>query len=207
MPDRTTPGDMADSDVLRFGRVRWRRRQVAQVVGGAATAGLLAAVILSGIGSGGRSSARGPALAPRSRCTEKATLSSAGGQLSACVNYEFAHGRIDVSSVAASFRAASSYPNPYFSFIFWNPGTKHVDFRFATPEVPNNFTVSYATRLISLARLPLARKIRTGDVLRVSLHAVNTRAAARYLVASVSVTLNPNGLQCPNPDTVGRPSC
>ena len=112
-----------------------------------------------------------------------------------------------MSSVAASFRAPSSYPNPYFSFTFWNPGTKETEFQFATPEFENNFTFSHSTRLIRLARQPLSRRVPSGDVLRVSLHAVNTRLASLYLVASVSLTLNKNGLKCPNPDSIGKPNC
>jgi len=202
---RLYKGDVV-RDVLGLGGFGWRRRRVAQVVGGAAAAGLIAAVVLPVIG-GGRSIARAPASPSWGRCTEKAMLSSAGGQISACVNYRYSQGRIDVSSVAASFRAASSYPNPYFSFTFWNPGTKDVDFRFTTPEFENNFTVSHSTRLISLARQPLARRMPRGDVFRVSLHAVNTRAGSVYPVASVSLTLNLNGLKCPNPDSIGPPAC
>src|SRR5215467_7414513 len=216
MPDPTMAGEMAEayadtavralvSDMLDS-RERYRAAAEAAFFGAVAAA-LIAMMVLPGCSSGGGSSQHALRSTSWGRCTERAMLSSASGHIGACVDYQYKQGHIDVSSVAASFRSSSSYPNPYFSFTFLNPDTKEVDFQFVTPEVPNNFTFSHSTRLINLARHPRARKVPSGDVLRVSLHAVNTRKASVYEVVSVSLTLNKKGFQCPNPDSIGKPSC
>lgn len=127
-------------------------------------------------------------------CTEQLTLATLTGQMRACVTYSYGHGRLRVSAVAASYKTTNGYDLPYFSFVFHRPSSAVVDYRYASPVFEFENVFSRNTGLIHLAR---TADIHAGDVLQVSLWAIEANSGQLAQMASVTLTLYPQGLSCP----------
>ena len=176
-----------------MGRMRWR-------LAGAGFAALCAA--LAGCSSGG--SAGSPRITTADvaalwgTCTEQVTLASPAGQMRACVDYRYDHGRLKVSAAAASYASSSGYDLPYFTFVFRDPSSAVIDYKFSSPFVHAENVFSHNTGLIDLARMAGGTDIHAGDVLQVSLRATSANTGYVDQVASVTLTLYPRGLSCPD---------
>jgi hypothetical protein len=151
-------------------------------------------------------SAGGPAPSPKitaqvtsfwRTCTETSTLATPTGQMRACVDYSYAGGRLKVTATAASYASNSGYDLPYFTFTFRNPSSAAVDYQFSSPVYEYENVFSHYTGLIELPRTSNARDIHPGDVLEVSLRAIDAHTGSVVQMASVALTLYPGGLLCP----------
>jgi hypothetical protein len=168
---------------------------------GAGVAALCAAV--AGCSSGGP--AASPKTASRASaswdaCTEQVTLISRVGQMRACVDYRYAHGRLKVLATAAAYASSSGYALPYFTFAFRDPSRAVIDYKFSSPVVQSDTgtgVFSHNTGLIDLARRADGTDIHVGDVLQVSLRATSSASGNVAQMASVTLTLYPRGLNCP----------
>jgi hypothetical protein len=131
-------------------------------------------------------------------CTEQLTLTASDGRMSGCVSYVYGpRGSVDVRGVEASFTSASGQTLPYFTFAFRNPASGKVDYQFATNTVYANAVKSHSTGPIMLGASQGIREVRPGDVLDITLHALETSGNYRYAVATISLSLNRQGLRCP----------
>lgn len=116
----------------------------------------------------------------------------------ACVDYRYAHGRLRVLAAAASYASSSGYDLPYFTFAFRDPSRAVIDYKFSSPVVQAENVFSHNTGLIDLTRKAASRDIHAGDVLQVSLWATDANSGRGNQMASVTVTLYPRGLSCPD---------
>ena len=131
-------------------------------------------------------------------CTEQVTLTAADGRVSGCVSYVYGpHGNIEVRAVEASFTSASGQAAPYFTFAFRSPATGKVDYQFATGMVQANAVRSHSTGPIMLGTSRGSRAVRPGELLDITVHAMDTTTARFYSVAVISLSLNRHGLRCP----------
>jgi hypothetical protein len=128
-------------------------------------------------------------------CTEQVTLATLTGQMNACVTYSYVHGRLRVAATAASYKATNGYDLPYFSFVFHEPSSAVVDYRHTSPVFDYENVFSHNTGVIHLAR---NASIHAGDVLQVSLWATEASSGQVTQMASVTLTLYPQGLACPD---------
>jgi hypothetical protein len=174
----------------------------------AAAAALTAAVAgCSSAGSAAPPKTASLTAASWGKCTERVTLSTQFGQMSACVDYRYVHGRLKVLATAASYAASSGYALPYFTFAFRDPSRGVISYGFSSRTLESENVFSDNTGLIDLARRAGSgqarhavgdlRDVRTGDVLQVSLWALAAMSAENTQMASVTLTLNPRGLLCP----------
>ncbi|HTX84286.1 MAG TPA: hypothetical protein VME44_19040 [Streptosporangiaceae bacterium] len=131
-------------------------------------------------------------------CTEQVTLTSRVGQMRACVDYHYAHGRLKVLATAASYASSSGYDLPNFTFAFRDPSRAVIEYKFSSAVVQANGVFSHNTGLIDLGKRAERRDIQAGDVLQVSLWAINAGSGRRDQMASVALTLYPRGLFCPD---------
>jgi hypothetical protein len=116
----------------------------------------------------------------------------------ACVDYRYAHGQLKVLATAAAYASSSGYDQPYFTFAFRDPSRSVIDYRFSSPVVQNDNVFSHNTGLIDLARRADGTDIHVGDVLQVSLGARSANTGNIVQMASVTLTLYPRGLFCPD---------
>jgi len=115
------------------------------------------------------------------------------------VDYHYVHGRLMVLATAASYAASNSgYDLPYFTFAFRDPSRAVTDYKFSSPFVHDENVFSHSTGLIDLARKAASMHIRAGDVLQVSLWATSAGTGQKDQMASVTLTLYPRGLRCPD---------
>ena len=127
-------------------------------------------------------------------CTEQVTLATLTGQMRACVTYRYINGRLRVAATAASYKATNGYDLPYFSFVFHEPSSAVVDYRHASTVFHSENVFSHNTGVIHLTR---TANIHAGDVLQVSLWATEANSGQVAQMASVTLTLYPQGLSCP----------
>jgi hypothetical protein len=164
-----------------------------------AGAGLAAlAILVAGCSSSG--SARPPrttahVTALRSSCTEQITLASPAGQMHGCVHYSYAHGLLKVTAASAAYASSSGYDLPYFTFTFREPASAVIDYKFSTPVVDAENVLSHSTGLIDLAR---TGEIHADDSLQITLRATSASSGEVVQMASVTLTLYPRGLRCPD---------
>jgi hypothetical protein len=130
-------------------------------------------------------------------CSEQVTLSSPVGQIRACVDYHYTRGRLKVSATAASYTSSSGYDQPYFVFSFRDPARAVIDYKLSSPAVQNDNVFSQTTGLIGLGR-KASTHIHAGEVLQVSLWARSASTGNIVQMASVTLTLYPRGLSCPD---------
>jgi hypothetical protein len=127
-------------------------------------------------------------------CTEQITLSTRTGQLRACVIYSYPHGRLQVEAVAAEFETSNGYDLPHFSFVFRQASSAAIDYRYTSSVLHEENVPSHTTGVLHLAK---TAAIRGGDILQVSLLATNANTGQVAQMASVTLTLYPQGLSCP----------
>jgi hypothetical protein len=161
-----------------------------------------AVAALAAVAAGCNSS--GPGASPRitagataigRSCTEQVTLAAVTGQMRACVDYTYAYGRLNVIGAGASYASGSGYDLPYFSFAFRDPSSSTIGYKFSSPVVHAENVFSDNTGLIRLAK---ATDIHSGDVLQISLWATGAASGQIIQMASVTLTLYPRGLWCPD---------
>lgn len=138
-----------------------------------------------------------PAPAPWRTCTEQVTLATPVGHMRACVDYRYAHDRLKVLATAASYASSSGYDLPYFTFVFRDPSSAVIDYKFSSPFVHAENVFSHNTGLIDLARTADGTHIHAGEVLQVALRATSAHSGYVEQMASVTLTLYPRGLWCP----------
>jgi hypothetical protein len=176
-----------------MGKIRWQ-------LAGAGVAALCAAV--AGCSSGGAAAGSPRFASPDSAswraCTEQVTLASRVGQLRACADYRYAHGLLEVLAAAASYKSGSGYDLPYFTFAFRDPSSGVIDYKFSTPVVRAENVFTHSTGLIDVARMADGTNIHVGEVLQVSLWATAAASGNVVQMASVTLTLYPRGLWCPD---------
>ncbi len=127
-------------------------------------------------------------------CTEQVTLATRTGQMRACVVYSYSDGQPRVASVGASYSANNGYDLPYFTFVFRQPSGAVIDYQYASPVFHAENVYSRNTGLIHLST---TADIHAGDVLQVSLRAIEASSGQVEQMASVTLTLYPQGLSCP----------
>jgi len=184
--------------VMTLGDRRRRRRWARNVLAGALAAGTAAAIIIV-------TSARAPGgpggpnpAAPPGGCTEQVTMAAPDGHVSGCVSYRYGPRGLQVRSVAASFDATAGLANPFFTFTFRSQATGTVDYQFSAPLVPGNAVLSHSTGPIFLGLRPGMSAVHRGDVLEITLKDVDTHSGRLAAVATLSLSLNPHGLLCPD---------
>ncbi len=116
----------------------------------------------------------------------------------ACVDYRYARERLRVLAAAASYASSSGYDLPYFTFAFRDPSSEVIDYKFSSPFVHAENVFSHNTGLIDLARMADGTHVRAGDVLQVALWATSAHSGDVEQMASVTLTLYPRGLWCPD---------
>jgi hypothetical protein len=165
----------------------------------AGAAALCAAVTACSSGGSARPPSKARLAPALPACTERVMLATTVGPLGACVDYRYVGSRLEVLAVAASYGPANSgYDLPYFIFAFRNPANGAIAYKFSSPVVRSTGVFSDRTRLIHLTRRA-ATRIGAGDMLQVSLWAVSIGAGGvKQMMASVTVTLYPAGLRCPD---------
>jgi hypothetical protein len=131
-------------------------------------------------------------------CTEQVTLATATGQMRACVDYTYTYGRLNVIGAGASYASSSGYDLPYFSFAFRDPSSSTIGYKFSSPVVHAENVFSHNTGLITLAKATVGTDIHPGDVLQISLWATGAASGQVIQMASVTLTLYPRGLWCPD---------
>lgn len=202
------------AEVMRPGdRRRRRRRTLDNILAARVVSGVVVAVVVmtgTGCGDAMRPSATLSAATMPGDCTERLTLTAPDGRMSACASYRYGpSGNLQVRGVEASFVSASGYALPYFTFAFRNARSGMVDYQFSTPPVQANAARSYGTGSIMLGTRKGIRHVRIGDVLDITLNALD-QTGIYYSVATLSLSLNRHGLQCPEMGTAwlgNTPQC
>jgi hypothetical protein len=184
--------------VMALGDRRRRRRWSRSILATAVAAGTVAVIaVVASSNALGRPGGRGPS-AMLGGCTERVTLAAADGRISGCVSYRFGSGGLRIRSVEASFTAEAGFALPYFTFTFRNQATGTVDYQFSTPLVEGNAILSHNTGPILLSSRPEMRAVHRGDVLEITLKYEDSGSGVIDTGATLSLSLNPRGLFCPN---------
>jgi hypothetical protein len=188
---------MPAAAVMTLGDRRRRRRWSRNILAAALAAGTVAVIaVVAGTSAPATPEGPKPAAAPGG-CTERVTLAAADGRMSGCVSYQYLRHGLYVRSVVVAFTAAAGFAMPQFTFTFRNQFTGTVDYQFSTPPVEGNAILSHSTGPILLGARPQMRAVHQADILQITLkyEAPDGRIDA---VATLSLSLNPHGLLCPN---------
>jgi len=195
-----------------------RRRRVGWLTASAVVLVLACVALIVFIAGGRAGHVAGPGAiaSPRSaRCTEQSTVTTSGGRLTVCVNYQYLPGRhrIVFESVAATYRMArgtGGLANPQVNFLFWDPAHPKASYHLAGSHNFANSVYADQTKLVRLAGLPVQH---LGSDLNLNLTANLVAEATSgsdpgtiYDVASLTVSLHPGGL-CVNPGFQNNPPC
>jgi hypothetical protein len=120
----------------------------------------VALIVFVAGGRPGHVAAPGAIASPRSaQCTEHSTVTTSGGWLTVCVNYQYSPGRhrIVFDSVAATYRMArgtGGLANPQVNFLFWDPAHPRANYHLASSHTFANSVYADQTKLMRLAGCP-----------------------------------------------------
>lgn len=204
------------AEIDREGKRHRRIRQF--IVGGVVlvVAACLAIVaFVAGFGPGGNAPRHTNASPWGRRCTEISTVTTSGGRLTVCVNYQYSPSRQQIvfESLGAAYRVANEtggLANPEVIFLFGDPAHAKQNYRLVSGPIFANFVYANQTKLIELAGRPVQQLGGDHNVtLTADLMAEQTAGSnpgVYYDVASLTISLHPDGL-CVNPDPQNNPPC
>jgi hypothetical protein len=137
--------------------------------------------------------------APGGGCTERASMTEPGGQLTACLRYSHAPGGGGLRrGLRASFTSGKGYALPYFTFDVLDLASRHVIDHVKTSMDQSNGATSYAAAMPAPPRNGGIRLTRD-DIVIITLHALNAVTDAPIEIATISINIAGQAFPCPQP--------